>query len=208
LEECQFAIVKKWRRAMPEPKVNAANQSNGRSASGLLSRLTNLAGDKPWSDPLLIVLVSGVIALLFIGWTRTNKVESFAVALLVGGAALTSGALLGFIFGIPRAAPETGSTQSNNSQWEQLYQVNTNLEQISDWLTKIIIGIGLVELAKIPPKFIKLAEYVANAFSPSIPSGLAAVAIIYFAISGFLGTPPLLPHIRLLIFALVSARCI
>src|SRR5262245_24488730 len=173
---------------MPEPKVNVAKQSSSSSSSGLLSRLTDLAGDKPWSDPLLIVFVLGMVALLFLSWTRTNRAESFAVSLLVGGAALTSGALLGFVFGIPRAVPETGSTQSTNSQWERLYQVNTNLEQISDWLTKIIVGIGLVKLAKIPPKFMKLAEYVANPFNPSIPNSLAAVAILYFAISGFLGT--------------------
>jgi hypothetical protein len=169
---------------MPDSKVSIAKQSSG---SSLLSRLTEVAGDKPWSDPLIIVLVVGVTALLFLGWTRANKPESMAVALLVGGAALASGALLGFVFGIPRAVPETASTQVN-SQWERLYQVNTNLEQISDWLTKIIVGIGLVELAKIPPKFMKLAEYVANAFTPSIPSSLAAVAVMYFAISGFLGT--------------------
>ena len=50
---------------MPDSKASIAKQSSG---SSLLGRLTEVAGDKPWSDPLVIVLVVGVTALLFLGW--------------------------------------------------------------------------------------------------------------------------------------------
>ena len=38
------------------------------------------------------------------------------------------------------------------------YQGNTNLEQVSDWLTKIIVGIGLVQIGHIVPALSKFAE--------------------------------------------------
>ena len=60
---------------------------------------------------------------------------------------------MGFLFGIPRTVQSstrsTGATQ---------YQANTNLEQVSDWLTKIIVGISLVEIGRIIPALAKLAE--------------------------------------------------
>ena len=41
---------------MPDSKASIAKQSSG---SSLLGRLTEVDGDKPWSDPLVIVLVVG-----------------------------------------------------------------------------------------------------------------------------------------------------
>jgi hypothetical protein len=38
------------------------------------------------------------------------------------------------------------------------YQGNTNLEQVSDWLTKIIIGVGLVQIGRALPALSKLAS--------------------------------------------------
>lgn len=45
--------------------------------------------------------------------------------------------------GVEEAAP-TGTVRSSYTD------VNTNLEQISDWLTKIIVGVGLTQLNSIP----------------------------------------------------------
>jgi hypothetical protein len=65
------------------------------------------------------------------------------------------GVLLGFIFGLPRSLTGAGVEGVHESKKEpdsrrQRFISNTNLEQISDWLTKIIIGVGLVELKEIP----------------------------------------------------------
>jgi hypothetical protein len=40
---------------------------------------------------------------------------------------------------------------------------NTNLEQVSDWLTKILIGAGLAELTSIPGGLDQCGGYVAPA---------------------------------------------
>lgn len=63
-----------------------------------------------------------------------------------------AGSSLGFVFGIPRTlqhdVPAT-QVEADVDKGAVKYQINTNLEQISDWLTKIIIGIGLIEMRNI-----------------------------------------------------------
>ncbi len=66
--------------------------------------------------------------------------------------------------------------------------MNTNLEQISDWLTKIIVGIGLVELRNLPGFVTKVAGYIsAGSVDHSGSKALAVATLIYFAVTGFLG---------------------
>jgi len=69
------------------------------------------------------------------------------------------------------------------------YRVNTNLEEISDWLTKILVGVGLTQLSKIPGQFWLAAGKFAEAFSgaPGSPAGqaVAAVLMVHFLVTGF-----------------------
>lgn len=67
------------------------------------------------------------------------------------------------------------------------YQVNTNLEQISDWLTKIIVGIGLVQLGKMPEYVNRLGDYFGDCFGDAPGNAaIAVVVIIAFLVLGFL----------------------
>ena len=67
------------------------------------------------------------------------------------------------------------------------YLVNTNLQQVSDWLTKILIGVGLVELGQIVTKIQALIAYLRPAFGDSNTASPMALSLItYFAIAGFL----------------------
>ncbi len=65
-----------------------------------------------------------------------------------------AGFLVGFLFGIPRVLQ--GEDVLPGQQPEYRQRVNTNLEQISDWLTKIIVGLGLVELRQCRITFTRL----------------------------------------------------
>ena len=116
-------------------------------------------------------------------------------SLLIACASFLIGALLGFIFAIPRALqgtrpPESGQAgkadgSGGTSGLE--YQVNTNLEQISDWLTKIIVGIGLVQLGKMPEYVNRLGDYFGDCFGDAPGSAaIAVVVIIAFLVLGFL----------------------
>ncbi len=86
--------------------------------------------------------------------------EVAAVGLAITAASATVAWLFGLLFGIPRSiarggAAAPGATQSvpNSTQTESSVpasRVNTNLEDVSDWLTKTIIGVGLTQLFAIP----------------------------------------------------------
>jgi hypothetical protein len=65
---------------------------------------------------------------------------------------------------------------------------NDNLVQISDWLTKIIVGVGLTQLTKIPAKISVLGFYLKDSVGiGGLWERNAALAIVfYFLILGFL----------------------
>lgn len=102
------------------------------------------------------------------GWARVGVGGMFALA------AMTSGGLLGFLFGIPRGL------QGNPSG------MNTNLEQISDWLTKILVGVALIQLGTIARGAGELFEAVGSALGGGEDAAIPAGAlVIFFAIVGF-----------------------
>ena len=123
----------------------------------------------------------------------------FGVSALVAGACAFVGALVGFIFGIPRtlqglmpagagqAQEGEGSDSSRKSTQPAAFQHNTNLEDISDWLTKILVGVGLTQLTTLPERLWSLAETIA----PGLGSGehaqiLALATIVFYLAAGFL----------------------
>lgn len=110
---------------------------------------------------------------------------AFGAAAMVAATSFLSGALLGFLFGIPRAL----SSDAGVSPGEQDNRLiaNTNLEQVSDWLTKIIVGATLVQLGNLTRRFGELAASVSSIFgNPSTQNRIVAGAIIlYSAVLGF-----------------------
>jgi len=123
--------------------------------------------------------------------------SSAGVALVVACSALLSGGFLGFLFGIPRTLQQGGSSSASaeertagdvqNGRQETSYAVNTNLEQISDWLTKILVGVGLTQIATIPAALKEFADYVGPGLGDYPGSRIFAIAmLLFFTINGFL----------------------
>ena len=120
---------------------------------------------------------------------------AFRAALAWGLACFASGFLGGFLFGIPRVLQPEGAQASGVGSSALSYQqrVNTNLEQISDWLTKIIVGLGLVQLRSVPDYLYKLSVWMARSFSGDQnnkavdATSFACAFIIFFSIVGFVG---------------------
>ena len=120
-----------------------------------------------------------------------------ATGVAVGGAALLVGALIGFLFGIPRTLQNDASAPlrlpddadgAHSAEENVRYQVNTNLEQISDWLTKILVGVGLTQLSGLWKRLQSLADTLGPAFGGAPAGGgyFAVAALVYFATTGFL----------------------
>jgi len=136
-------------------------------------------------------------------WLSGQFLRILGVGMLVAGAALLSGLLMGFIFAIPRVGDKKGGATSFQPDSAPLTDplFNGNLGEISDWLTKIIVGVGLVELHAIPGKLGLLSYYLAPGLQPapnaggasyaeSLISGQAAglaILIFYFPLGFLLG---------------------
>jgi hypothetical protein len=107
------------------------------------------------------VLAIYFIVLLFTGSGDGASGKTLSIAL----ACSAVGGLLGFIFAIPKRSDDgavrpvrdpaagTGaadvSFEASGGGGSTAYRPNTSLEEISDWLTKIIVGLGLVQAAAI-----------------------------------------------------------
>lgn len=132
------------------------------------------------------VLVIGSIlgGLLIVIWYRVPKP---AAAFLWAFACLAVGSLLGFLFAIPRAI--SGRDDSpGKGQLRPRLAANTNIEQISDWLTKLLVGVGLVELKDLPHGLMGAAAFVAHGLgSEDALVQFSAALLVFFPIEGFLG---------------------
>ena len=98
---------------------------------------------KPSPRALTALIVAGVMLaaniagflVIFLSPWNPNTASLWAMM------CLATGALVGFIFAVPRLNPET--TPSGT------YLPNSSIMVISDWLTKILVGVGLVEFHNI-----------------------------------------------------------
>jgi hypothetical protein len=143
-------------------------------------------------------IVGGSVGIALYAIQSSSLVQFFSIlgnGLLIAGACTLAGGLLGFLFGIPRTLqtdraeavlpnePGQGQLQGKTIS----YQVNTNLEQISDWLTKILVGVGLTQLASLPEALQKFSEFASPALGGSPASKtLAAAILVFYTICGFL----------------------
>ena len=142
----------------------------------------------------LDLLIPGIIsisaiavgAIVILSKSSINRPVALACAL----GFLSVGVLMGFLFGIPKVFQGQGeaatSEAANGSKPEERgpsyrMQVNTNLEQISDWLTKIIVGVGLVELKQIPDSLLRLAAFIQPGLGSGEEARVMALAIILYA---------------------------
>jgi hypothetical protein len=146
----------------------------------------------------LVMLGASLAIVIYAGQSKTWAyfLTSLATGILVAAAASLGGGLLGFLFGIPRTAQPTVAVSTSlalatpgsaGSVGAQQYQPNTNLEQISDWLTKILVGVGLIQVRAIVEKLYGVAGGIASALSDTRPNRSFALAlIVFYSVSGFL----------------------
>ncbi|HEY5373464.1 MAG TPA: hypothetical protein VIK01_07240 [Polyangiaceae bacterium] len=127
----------------------------------------------------------GVPACLFAlgGWLVMLSSHQPGLLGLLALASTCIGVLLGFLFGIPRV--NDGATPNGSSA--PSLKVNTNIEQISDWLTKILVGLTLTNLGNLPKLFAQLAAYLsAHGMSGSGSDALIVSVSVFFLVDGFL----------------------
>ncbi|MBI4312901.1 MAG: hypothetical protein HY681_14145 [Chloroflexi bacterium] len=142
---------------------------------------------------LALAMFVGFAAAFVYGFQAQSSVRSglWSTAVFVGGAALALGGLLGFLFGIPRSPreeqPSSGPNAGAANQTSGRYRGNTNLEDISDWLSKILLGIGFAQLGSLVAGFSTLGDFLEPALGDFSTSKLFGMTVVvYFTIGGFL----------------------
>jgi CheY-like chemotaxis protein len=143
---------------------------------------------------LFALLVMGFIGILIYALASADSFLSIvSVGTMVAGASLLVGGFFGFLFGIPRTLvydrlPSVDKAKNSDEDGRPLpeFDPNTNLEQISDWLTKILVGVGLTQLGKIPLKLQQAANTIEAGLGSAPQNHVFALAIlIYFPMCGF-----------------------
>lgn len=113
------------------------------------------------------------------GWTEFFGL--LAGEALFGGAAAVAGAVAGFLFGVPRFARGDAEPASQSR-----LAINTNLVDVSDWLTKLLLGATLTQLGNIPG-FVWSAAGALAQESVTGHRAVTAAVLVYYTASGFLG---------------------
>ncbi|AUY50355.1 hypothetical protein C2142_17050 [Streptomyces sp. CB01881] len=125
----------------------------------------------------------GVLGLLLFSLGREHAWQALGGGLVVAGASVVLGGALGFLFGVPRVRGGAGP----NGEPHGSYAPNTNLEQVSDWLTKVLLGVGLTQLGSLGERLHRLGTALAPALGGDEGAVPFAVALVlYFLVSGFL----------------------
>jgi hypothetical protein len=137
----------------------------------------------------------GFLAALMYALATAQGVERAGIlgsALLVAGAFALIGGLIGFVFAIPRSRQAERGPQLQSVNPEEPprrlsdYAANTNLEQISDWLTKILVGVSLIQFDELSARFGEAATSLAPMLGGGSTARPATLALMtYFSAWGF-----------------------
>lgn len=103
-------------------------------------------------------------------------VQILFIGIILGLASFICSFFTGTLFGMPK----------RNNIKESDYALNNSLVEISEWLTKIIVGLGLVNLKEIPSFLISIGEYikVSTKYDGQLINVYSISIVVYF---GFLG---------------------
>jgi hypothetical protein len=142
----------------------------------------------------IIIMTVGLVFQLIYGFSSgTQPGRSISILFLISVAMASLGGILGLLFGIPRQlpAPDTDSNATRQSlPAESTRQVrmafNTNLQDVSDWVTKLIVGISLVELTNILSFFDRSVMAISQ--ETGIQKAVIASVVLYYLIVGFIMT--------------------
>lgn len=176
------------------PQIEKPSPSRKRS-------LSPPEGTSPFTLWLIrLVAVAALIATLLLGvyaW-QESSIQVFAVGAFMALATTGIASAVGFLFGLPRYSDSVGpagsrATVAAEARALGLYVPSNNLEQVSDWLTKLLLGAGLVQLGRVGRWLDGLIEELAGALAgpganpiPSTAKVLAASLLAFYSALGFL----------------------
>ncbi len=143
-------------------------------------------------------LIASVVAVLGVLWAvgaadttdaRFGVGVAFALTFI---ASASFGCVIGFLFGLPRsryadvASSNSDAGETKDPDLAKHYLTNSNLVKVSDWLTTIVVGLGLTQLAKVDSGVRALASALRGPLGDRAASGLIGITICCFGlVAGF-----------------------
>jgi PASTA domain len=150
-----------------------------------------MAGDKIQRGVLVVVvtlLVLMIVAAVLLGFA-THDSGAGVTSFVLFAAAAAVGAGLGFLFGLPRArvAGDETDPATTTPTASTFYLTNSNLIKVSDWLTTIVIGLGLVNLDKVVPAIRRLGHALHQPLGGAPYSGAVGISVLIVGLfAGFI----------------------
>lgn len=148
---------------------------------------TGIAAAQLRGQYIAVLSVPPIIVIILLAYSVPRGWPNGLITFGLGfGTSMTSGAtgsLVGFLFGVP----VRGTSGPRDPDSGVPYRGNTSLEQISDWLVKILVGVGLVQLTTLGPVLGEIFHEIGEALGGGSQAVLlAATMVIVSAIWGFL----------------------
>jgi hypothetical protein len=168
-------------------KEEAAREVDGigkqvTDAEAALARLRTAAGAGADGDPQVLASSKALAGL------RENTRNAEAVLLDKTNALQNAEAIAGKDQrALPSVNPAGGARPEPVHTQAPSTAVNTNLEQISDWLTKIIVGVSLVNSDRVGQAMLGVGNEMAASFGGPGSRSLALATLTYFGVIGLLG---------------------
>ncbi len=128
--------------------------------------------DEHYIVSFYFIILASLLSISLYAWGNKHWFTIVSTSFVISIASFLAGVLLGFIFGFPYSENE---------------KQNKSFKDITEWLTKIIIGLGLVELKKLYHLFNTDVAALSNSLAIGADlSVLFGALIIGYAIMGFL----------------------
>jgi uncharacterized membrane protein len=139
-----------------------------------LSPRSSFSNEKATALVAFLLLASNCAGFLVI--LGSAAVQDRETAYLWAMMCIATGAFIGFLFGVPRVNPAAGENSD--------LRPNTNIETVSDWLTKILVGVGLINLKQIGD----FLNSMSSELNGSLKAGesFALALIVYFFVVGLI----------------------
>jgi hypothetical protein len=110
-----------------------------------------------------------IVALLaLIASQAQGVIAAIGIGILITLASGAVGAMLGFLFALPRVFSKDPKNEpveagdSTDTARRRLLGSNTNLERVSDWLSTMIVGVGLTQLSEVNHALYEFRVFIAE----------------------------------------------
>lgn len=127
---------------------------------------------------LLIGVGIGAVGIIGYPYAADISIKAAYISLLVALGSFVCGFFTGMLFGMPK----------RNNDVKSDYTLNNSLVEISDWLTKIIVGLGLINLKEIPVLLKnagdEIASSIGNTGDKSGCNTYMTLIILYYGVFG------------------------